>query len=482
MVDNSKPPIGLRWRSNTIFILATISIGLFTDLFLYGLIVPVMPFILRDRVGVPPEYIQSYVSGMLAAFAGSSFIFSVPAGWVADRMNARQVPYLAGLAALLGATVLLAVGRSVAVLVFARVLQGLSGAVVWSVGLAMVMETVGPSNMGKAVGTIFPFISVGELAAPVLGGVLYEKTGYTGIFMLASAFLAVDFVLRLLVIEKKVAARYEDSQEEAVRTAENQGEHRAGEEEEGDEAGEEDSLLQKETQERYIIPDGQNRIVRAAPILYCLSDPRLLVAFFLSFVQAALLGTFDATIPTEADKLFHFDSLKVGLLFVPEILPSLVLGPVAGWSVDRYGTKPASVLGCAYLVPALALLRLPSDGVVKDPHQDVILYCGLLAVVGAGVAIIGSPPLVEAGHVVQRYHKANPDFFGDHGPYAQLYGFNSLVFCAGLTVGPMVSGSLRDAIGYGHMNAVLAGLLLVTAILSFVYVGGTPKLLSKKWR
>ena len=68
----SKHPIGLKWRANTLFIVATVAVGLFTDLFLYGLIVPVLPFMLRQRVSVPEDKVQSYVSGLLAAYAGAS--------------------------------------------------------------------------------------------------------------------------------------------------------------------------------------------------------------------------------------------------------------------------------------------------------------------------------------------------------------------------------------------------------------------------
>lgn len=41
------------------------------------------------------------------------------------------------------ATVLLAVGQSVAVLAIARFLQGASGGVVWTIGLAIIIEAVG---------------------------------------------------------------------------------------------------------------------------------------------------------------------------------------------------------------------------------------------------------------------------------------------------------------------------------------------------
>lgn len=154
MTSSQKPPIGLRWRASTTFIISTVAVGLFTDLFLYGLVVPVLPRLLRERLSLPDDQIQSYVSGLLAAYAGASVVFSIPVGVIADRTNARQTPFLCGLVALIGATLMLAFGQSVAVLIVARVLQGTSAAVVWTVGLAMVMDTVGPENLGKVIGTV----------------------------------------------------------------------------------------------------------------------------------------------------------------------------------------------------------------------------------------------------------------------------------------------------------------------------------------
>ena len=149
-----RPLWALEWRSNTFFIVATVAVGLFTDLFLYGLVVPVLPFVLRSRLGVPDTDIQSYVSWLLAAYAGASVLSAFPAGWVADRTNSRRAPFLSGLASLLVATIMLALGRTVAWLFVARVLQGISAAVVWTIGLAMVLDTVGSQNLGKVVGSV----------------------------------------------------------------------------------------------------------------------------------------------------------------------------------------------------------------------------------------------------------------------------------------------------------------------------------------
>ncbi|RDI77905.1 hypothetical protein Vi05172_g12145 [Venturia inaequalis] len=92
--SSDTPPRGLKWRSNTTFIIATVAIGLFTDLFLYGLIVPILPFMLRNRIDIPQDKVQSYTSGLLAAYAGASVLFSIPAGWIADKTGARQTPFL----------------------------------------------------------------------------------------------------------------------------------------------------------------------------------------------------------------------------------------------------------------------------------------------------------------------------------------------------------------------------------------------------
>ncbi|KAI0506518.1 major facilitator superfamily domain-containing protein [Xylaria bambusicola] len=472
------PPWALRWRSNTLFILTTVAVGLFTDLFLYGLVVPVLPFMLRSRLSVPEDKIQSYVSGLLAAYAGASVVSSIPAGWIADRTNSRQLPFLSGLAALLAATILLAIGKNIAVLVVARILQGVSAAVVWTIGLAMVLDTVGPKNLGKVIGSIFSFISIGQLMAPVIGGVLYEKTGYTGVFGLGAGILVLDFLMRLLVVEKKTAKKYNESIPDNEANPRDMGSRVDQNSDEADhEASEEDALLPKKADEAYKIHYEPNSLIHALPILACFKSPRLLMSLGLAFVQAVLLAAYDATITTEAQSLFQFSPLQAGLIFIALDVPYLLLGPVAGWAVDRYGTKLAAVIGFGWMVPALILLRIPAQELLPK-SQNIILYSAILALNGVGLAIIGSPSVVEASDVVQKYDKANPGFFGKNGPYAQLYGFNSLFFCTGLTIGPVVAGSLKDSIGYGNMNLVFAVLSAITAALSFFIIGGKPKILS----
>lgn len=300
-----------------------------------------------------------------------------------------------------------------------------------------------------------------------MGGIIYDAAGFNAVFFVATGILAIDLCMRLFVIDNKAVADYSSSQVDEC-SVERASATRARPAEE--EAREDDLLLPKDDNRGYKIQGDPGRVSRVLPILYCFLDPSLLMAMILSFVQASLLGILDATVPTEAAALFHFSSLKAGLLFIPLIVPYLALGHTAGLAVDRYGTKAVATAGYTFLIPTLALLGLPSQGIATG-NGNILLFCAVLALNGVGLAIVNSPGFVEASSVMQKYEAANPGFFGEHGPYAQLYAFNSLFFSGGFTVGPLLGGMLRDKFGYGIMGVAAAVLSGVTALLSFSLIG-----------
>jgi MFS family permease len=346
---------------------------------------------------------------------------------------------------------------------------------VWTLGLAIIVETVGQENLGKTMGTVFSFISVAGLFSPICGGLLYAKTGYTGVFGVGIGLVAIDFLLRVLMIEKRVRDKYLPDSDTGTQQSNGTG------------VGEHEPLLPNpdtfgDIDERYRLSPPKNSITRELPILLLLADPGLLTAILVAFMQAALLGSFDATVPLVAESSFGFDSLKAGLLFLPLGVADFFLGPIFGWAVDRYGPRLFSVLGFAFLVPTLVLLRLPQEQAIFDKLDNghlIALYAVFLALNGVGLAIIGSPSIVEAGRLVENYSRANKDIFPGGAPWAQLYGINSMVFSGGLTVGPLVAGSLREKIGYGNMNAVLASACAITAVLAAIFIGRKEQLEGK---
>jgi MFS family permease len=80
-----------------------------TDVFLFGFIVPILPYMLEVRLGVDPANVQALTSGLLAVHAAASFISSPIIGIFADRIPARKGPLMIGLCGELVSTLIVAI-------------------------------------------------------------------------------------------------------------------------------------------------------------------------------------------------------------------------------------------------------------------------------------------------------------------------------------------------------------------------------------
>ena len=129
-------------------------------------------------------------------------------GYFSDRATSRKLHYLIGLGSLILATGLVATARIYWVLLVARVLQGCSSAVVWTVGMAVLADTLPTNQLGLAMGTIGSVVSLAMVSAPVLGGTIFHHFGYEAVFYVLGGFLMADVALRLMMIERKDALQY----------------------------------------------------------------------------------------------------------------------------------------------------------------------------------------------------------------------------------------------------------------------------------
>lgn len=145
----SQPPIWRQFRSSTGYICLTAFMATFTDGFLYGAIVPVIPFSLVDRSGLPEDTVQIWLTVFLVTFGGSMVIGAPIAAWVLGRLSSRKTPILIGLGVASGATVLFWLGRAPWLLVIARALQGASTHLVNTTALAWVTKSVPRDQMGR---------------------------------------------------------------------------------------------------------------------------------------------------------------------------------------------------------------------------------------------------------------------------------------------------------------------------------------------
>jgi MFS family permease len=393
-----------------------------------------------------------------------------------------------GLVILGGATVMLCIGTSIAILVVGRLLQGLSAAVVWTTGLALLVDTVGQEEIGQTMGIISMAYSIGILIGPLLGGVVYASSGYYAVFYMAFGLIAIDIVLRFSFVEKKVAARWLGvngiASPGSIATA-NTGPT-------SHELHPRDNGIEMEAQSQRGDEPAQPRrsTMRLPPVVTLLGSRRLLAAFWGCLVVAALSTAFDSTLPLYVKRIFGWNSLGSGLLFLALLLPSMV-GPVIGMNVlrllvgfiadinssgrlsDKYGPRWPATIGFVASLPFWILLRL----VTHDSIGQKVLLCALLFLIGTCIAVSMTPLIAEFTYVVVAKEKQHPGLFGASGAYAQAYGLFNSAWAAGCIVGPIWAGFIQAKAGWGTVTWTLGVLSAVSALPVVVNTGG---LISRK--
>jgi MFS family permease len=484
---SSPPPYLLKIRSSKTFILTTICIAVFTDIFLYGIIVPVIPFALSSRAGVAESSVQSWVSVLLAVYGAALLVTSPVAGWYADRSSSRRFPLLWGLLALAGATIMLCLARTVALLVVGRILQGLSAAVVWTVGQALLVDTVGQKEIGETLGWVSLSMSLGVLLAPLLGGVVYNKAGYYAVYYMAFGLIALDITLRLALIEKKIARQWhveEEVQETRGISDPDRGSNDPEiiDEKALDAAAEEGGDTTPEARSDQIggmepgstiVDDGTTQHASVfkpskwPPVFTLLKSRRLDAALWGCIVQGSLMTAFDSVIPLYVQQIFHWNSVGAGLVFLALIIPSFA-APAVGWVSDRYGPRWLTVAGFVIALPFWVLLRL----VTYNTLGQKVLLCALMALIGISLTLVMPPLMAEITYIVEAKEKKNPGAFGPTGAYAQAYGLFITAFAAGTLIGPIWAGYIRDAAGWGTMTWTLGLLSITGAVPCLIWTGG----------
>ncbi|KAM7211469.1 Major facilitator superfamily domain containing protein [Rhypophila decipiens] len=487
----SKPPSFLAFRSSQTFIVVVVCLAIFTDILCYGLIVPVMPFSLTVQASVPEDQVQQWTAILLACYNAALVVGSPIAGIYADHTSSRRWPLLLGLLALCACTLLLCLAKSVALLVLGRLLQGLSAAIVWTVGLALLVDTVG-RDIGQAMGWVSMAMAVGLLIAPVIGGAIYDSAGYYAVFYIAFAVIFCDIVLRLVLIEKKVARQWLEGTE----TLADDGVESSG--------GTGIASTQEPTEPQQSIrqPDSGSalgaatvhgaearvqasdaRPVAVRPHHELIKSRRILAVLLGVVIEAVVVRyrrtvanptytgdrfAFDTVVPIHVKDTFHWNSTAAGIIFICVTVPAFG-SPVVGKLSDRYGAKWLSFFGFVTSVPPLVCLRF----VTENTMQHKVLLCVLLTLLGITMLTFANTPLLaEMTYAIEAKEHRRPGIWGEKGIYGIAYGLWTTAFALGGTIGSIMAGYINAGPGWGTLTWVLG---LWSALGAIVCFGLGPK-------
>ncbi|KAH7310035.1 major facilitator superfamily domain-containing protein [Rhexocercosporidium sp. MPI-PUGE-AT-0058] len=443
-------------RSSTWFIVLVVSSGVFTDLFLYGVIIPVIPHAIVSRAGVPAKDRQEWVTILLLTEATTYLVTSPIFGHLSDHssLNTRHLPYLSGLLLLAVSLALQTASRSTTVYLIGRALQGASSSAIWVVGLAIIVDTVDSRHIGRYMGYVGLAMSVGNLLGPLLGGLVLEYGGYYAVFGMGFAVLGVDGLLRMCL-----AASFDsDPQKESV--------------DKSSVLARSNSIKAKDQKEKH------------HTILSRCKSPRLLFTLWACMIPTLILAAFESTLPTIVLQTFSWSSLGGGLIFIPLTLPSF-FSPLAGKFSDTHGARLCSTFGFLGMVPPLVCLRF----VERNALSQKVLLCALLAIVGTMIACVFAPVMAEVERVVggidgeavddrgssERAMKTGGGSEGRNeksGGRATAYALVNMAYAFGILCGPLVGGFVKKDGGLPLLGWVLGLLCGFSGVCSFLMIGG----------
>ncbi|KAJ6519322.1 major facilitator superfamily domain-containing protein [Mycena sanguinolenta] len=438
-ISSKNPPPGLQWRCSVWFTTFVVGLGVATDLLVYSIIVPVMPFQL-ERLGY--HSVSALTGWLLFAYSAGLVFSTIPIAMLSERYNTRQSPLIVGLVILIGSQIMLMEAPNFPVMCVARVLQGFGSTMVWVVALALLCDTTPEKFIGRQLGLAMIGMSVGYLAGPPLGGALYSRFGYRGPFVCGIIVALFDLIGRLLVIERKDALRW-DVDPAAAPTD--------GDEEKTAEAS----------------PPAQ-RLSLVGVIVKLFTLPRAAVALTITLLYGIIFSAQEPTLPLHLQAVWGLDSRKVGLVYMATVIPTFFSAPLAGWYSDRQGVEWVSVISLALAAPWWIVMIL---------QRSLALFIAAFALGAFFISGILSPLMAELAAVSRATEGVG---------YGHVYGCFNLVYGIGTAVGPVVGGQMYAHLKHGWLaiNALSSGLLFVSLLLIFCYTGDDPLLtrLMRRWR
>ncbi|MEV0357561.1 MFS transporter [Nocardia sp. NPDC050697] len=383
--------------------------------------------------------------------------FILLGGSLGDRLGRRRV-FLWGAVAFGITSVLCGAATSIEMLVAARILQGVAGAMLTPGSLALIASSLDRRDQGAAIGLWSGFGGVAGALGPFLGGWLIDVAGWRSLF-----FLNVPLTLVVVLVARRHVPESRDP----------------------------DAPARLDIPGAFVIALALGALtfglIDGAPLLlvagvallaafvaielrsdHPLVPPRLFASRVFTAanlvtlaVYAALGGVFFLLV-LQLQLVAGYSPLRSGAATVPITLIMLALSAPAGRWAQRNGARLPMTAGPLLAAAGLLLLTRigPESPYLHDVLPGVLIFgLGLAALVAPLTgAVLGAVPAGEAG-IASGVNNAV-------ARTAQLLAVAALPGLAGLT------GALDDPVafdqGFGRAMVICAGLLVTGSVLAAV--------------
>lgn len=311
-------------------------------------------------------------------------------GRLADMIGRKPI-FLTGLVVFIVGSALSGLAPSLLLLILARLFQGIGGALIFSVNVAMITSTFPRNERGLALGLNAVIVSLGVAAGPTIGGVITQYLTWRWIFYVNVPICIIVLLASLyLYNEQHVASKQHERFDPmgaivlaiglAALTL-------------GLSFGQEWGWLSLGTLTAlavslvmlsvgvYVEKHVEQPIVNLSLLtnrVFALANISFMLCMMALFAPGFLL-------PFYFEQLRGFSTIQTGLMMTPLPLMLALTAPLSGSLADRFGSRWLAPIGLAIACFGLFLL---SQITAQSATWDIIWR---LAVIGIGQGLFQSP-------------------------------------------------------------------------------------------
>src|SRR4030042_1973639 len=320
-----------------------------------------------------------------SSFILSSAMFLLPFGRLADIVGRKKI-FSWGIVLFTLSTFLIIFSWNIESLITFRILQGISGAMIFGTSLAILTSVFEPGERGRAMGINITAVYTGLSSGPVIGGLLTQYFGWRSIFV----FLVPVGIVSLYLILTKIRTEWAEA--------------------EGEKFDWKGSVIYGISIASFMygfskLPSSAGWIFLGSALILGLlfvffekniSNPVFDVRLILrnrvfAFSGIAALIHYSATSATGffislyLQYLKGFDARTAGFIMISQPVMMALLSPLAGKLSDRY--NPGVIASCGMGLTASGLIML----CFVTAESPIYLIITMLIIMGVGFALFSSP-------------------------------------------------------------------------------------------
>jgi EmrB/QacA subfamily drug resistance transporter len=330
---------------------------------------------------------------VITAYMLALAVFMPATGFLTERLGTKRA-YLGSVALFTVFTALCGLAPTMDVLIVFRVLQGIGGAMVMPLGMAIIFQTAPPRERGAVMGMFGLPVLVAPMSGPVLGGYLVDAVGWRPIFLLGMP-VGIAAVLYGLAILRETPRKHDTTFDWGGFVLGGVGFSAAL------------AALSMAPRDGWFAPHLVALWLISVAALGCwivieltdehplldlgvLADRTYLTSNVVVCLIMVLMFGSQLLLPLFLQNVRGLSPFATGLLMAPEAIATAIMMPISGRLLDKVGPRPLAIPGLFGLAYAYWLLAS------IDPNTPDHVIAAILVLRGATQGMMILPLMTVA--------------------------------------------------------------------------------------